>query len=436
MASSKSLGSRLSFLHFHSQPGPGPPRKDALTIVAVQDAALDSPVTELSESATMVASETAGSRPPNSSWDTSSSDSTSNSNSGSNSNSNSNSGSTSPTSSPDKGGTADQLPRSQRRPTAKGKGSRNSTIQRRRSMFAMLGSIFPTLTTPPATDDPLSAAPRRNETLRKPLPNPPPSSYAPALAIDDYGNPIHHPQPGQLPHSVPAAPLHAPPPVPGATPASHSRTSSFPTTLKKQPKMAPAPAPVQLQMAVTSPPRNSPRESRRGSSPVKSQPPGTAKLHSNRLRPVSPSPARGRSSSAQPPKVRQISVEAPRVASGPAAAVRPSSADGGDSEKVKKRRSWLPGGRSRANSNEMGGDSRTGAWIITPDGHTDYNTSLLLNGEKVRPHPFRKDDLLLTIRRSQSYGTRPGPSPSTSSPRRAVMARLSGLRIRCLAPRG
>ena len=431
MASSKSLGSRLSFLRFHSQPGPGPVGKDAVTIVAVQEGALDSPVTELSESATMVASETAGGRPPSSSWNTSSSDSTN-----SNSTSTSTSGSSSSTSSPDNGRTADRLPRFQRRPT--GKGNQNSTIQRRKSMFAMLGSIFPTLTTSPSTDAPLSSPPRRNETLRKPLPNPLPPSDAPALTIDDYGNPIHHPQPGQLPHSVPAAPLHAPPSIPGATSASHSRTSSVPTTLKKQPKIvpAPAPAPVQPQMAVTSPPRNSPQESRRGSSPVRSQPPGTAKLHSNRLRPVSPSPARGRSSSAQPPKVRQVSAEAPRVASGSAATERPSSADGGDSEKVKKRRSWLPGGRSRANSDETGGDGRTGAWIITPDGHSDYNTSLLLNGEKVRTHPFGKDDLLLTIRRSQSYGTRPGQSPSTSSPRRAVVVRRSGWQIRCVAPRG
>lgn len=427
MASSKSLGSRLSFFRFPSQPGPGPAGKDAVTIVAVQETALDSPVTELSEAATMVASDTAGGRPPSSSWDTSSSDSTVNSNSGR----------TSSNTSPDVGGTAAH----QRRPTAKGKGNRNSTLQRRKSMFAMLGSIFPTLTTPPATDPPLSASPRRHETLRKPLPNPPPPppSYIAPHAIDDYGRPIHRPQPGQLPHSVPAAPLYAPPPIPGATSSSHSRTSSFPITLKKQPKMVPgpAPAPVQPQMGVTSPPKDSRRESSRpGSSPVRSQPPGTAKLHSNRLRPVSPAPARGRSSSAQPPKVRQISVDAPRVASGPAAAVRPSSADGGDSDKVKKRRSWLPGGRSRANSNEMGGDSRTGAWIITPDGHTDYNTSLLLNGEKVRTHPHWRRRLLLTIHRSQSYGTRPGQSVSTSSPRGAAVDRLSGLQTMCLVPRG
>lgn len=431
MASSKSLGSRLSFFRFHSEPGPGPAGKDAVTIVAVQEAALHSPVTELSEAATMVASDTAGGRPPNSSWDTSSSDSTVNSNSGR----------TSSNTSPENGGTADQLPlphSHQRRPTGKGKGNRNSTLQRRKSMFAMLGSIFPTLTTPLATDPPLSASPRRHETLRKPVPNPSPPSYIAPHAIDDYGRPIHHTQPGQLPHSVPAAPLYAPPPIPGATSASHSRNSSFPTTLKKQPKMVPGPtpAPVQPQMAVTSPPKESLRERRRGSSPVRSQPPGTAKLHTNRLRPVSPSPARGRSSSAQPPKVRQISVEAPRVASGPATTVRPSSADGGDSDKVKKRRSWLPGGRSRANSNEMGGDSRTGAWIITPDGHTDYNTSLLLNGEKVRIHPLWTGGLLLTIRRSQSYGTRPGQSVSTSSPREAALVRLSGSQIMCLVPRG
>ncbi|KAK1835538.1 hypothetical protein QBC39DRAFT_340505 [Podospora conica] len=226
-----------------------------------------------------------------------------------------------------------------------------------------------------ASNVPPSASPRRYETLRKPLPNPPSSSCAPALAIDDYGNPIHH-------HSVPSLPLYAPPPIPGATPTSHSRTSSFPTMLKKQPKMDPAPAPVQPHMAVSSPPQEPTRESRRESSPVSSQPPGAAKLHTNRLRPVSPSPVRGRSSSAQPPKVRQISVDAPRVASGPPATVRPTSADG-DSGKAKKRRSWLPGGRSRANSNEMGGDNRTGAWIITPGSRSDYNTSLLLNGEKI-----------------------------------------------------
>ena len=48
--------------------------------------------------------------------------------------------------------------------------------------------------------------------------------------------------------------------------------------------------------------------------------------------------------------------------------------------------SWFPGGgsgaRSRANS-DVAVPRGPGAWVMSPEGQIDYNTALLVNGEKV-----------------------------------------------------
>ncbi|KAK0618199.1 hypothetical protein B0T17DRAFT_495299 [Bombardia bombarda] len=134
------------------------------------------------------------------------------------------------------------------------------------------------------------------------------------------------------------------------------------------------------------------RDKRRSVSASRLSP--NSRPHSNRLqaRQPSPSPApRGRSTSAQPPKARVISAEAPRIVSTPVD-LRPHSkhsSDGGarshsrGSDKEKHKRTWLPGGRSRSNSIELGKKTGTGAWIMSPDSTVDYSTASLVNGDKV-----------------------------------------------------
>ena len=111
---------------------------------------------------------------------------------------------------------------------------------------------------------------------------------------------------------------------------------------------------------------------------------------------VAPDPPRGRSSSAQPPANRDSFVAGARIPSNPAPGgfPRPGSAHnanaspGGSQSPPRKaerlRRSWLPGGRSRSNSQDLG-HGQSHAWIMTPDNSgAEYNTSLLVNAEKVR----------------------------------------------------
>lgn len=47
--------------------------------------------------------------------------------------------------------------------------------------------------------------------------------------------------------------------------------------------------------------------------------------------------------------------------------------------------SWFPGGRSRSSSdvNANGKPRADGAWILGSESRVDYNTALLVNGEKV-----------------------------------------------------
>ncbi|KAM7209038.1 hypothetical protein V8F20_000647 [Naviculisporaceae sp. PSN 640] len=107
----------------------------------------------------------------------------------------------------------------------------------------------------------------------------------------------------------------------------------------------------------------------------------SGKLQSNRLQPpdVAPPPIpRVRSSSAQPPRSKVITKEASRVASNPDS--RPPSSHGDKN----KRKSWLPGGRSRASSKDKTKDKAGSlAYLITPDGRSEYSTMSLENGDKV-----------------------------------------------------
>ena len=157
-----------------------------------------------------------------------------------------------------------------------------------------------------------------------------------------------------------------------------------PTVLTKRPDTPPC---VPTVTAIHATPPTGRRVADRSPSP-EAPPPG-AKLQPNRLQPrhVSPNP-RGRSVSAQPPMVRNVSVDGSRAVSSPVHRRSQSkhsseSSPTGATDRRKARRSWFPGGRSRANSDVDTKPKAYGAWTLAPDTQVDYNTALLVNGEKV-----------------------------------------------------
>ncbi|KAK4151670.1 hypothetical protein C8A00DRAFT_45163 [Chaetomidium leptoderma] len=169
-------------------------------------------------------------------------------------------------------------------------------------------------------------------------------------------------------------------------------------TMPSSPPPPPPPAPAVLTKLGT-PPRvpavtatyATPPGARRAAdrSPSPDQPPAKAKLQPNRLQPKHTSPApnpRGRSVSAQPPVVRGVEPDGSRAVSGPIQG-RPQSKPSSEGSPPaaadkRKRRSWFPGGRSRASS-DVSKPTTPGAWIMSPDNQVDYNPALLVNGEKV-----------------------------------------------------
>ncbi|KAM7222146.1 hypothetical protein V8F06_002418 [Rhypophila decipiens] len=168
----------------------------------------------------------------------------------------------------------------------------------------------------------------------------------------------------------------------GPGPETHSRKGSIPALLKKAQKVPAAVLYPHIPATQTQPhiSESTVRGRAKSVSPPRSVHNG--KLQPARLQPpdvAPPAVPKVRSSSAQPPKARLVSKEAPRVTSNPADP-RPPSASGDKN----KRKSWLPGARSRAGSKDKIQEKGAGgAWILTPDGHSDYNTMGLENGDKV-----------------------------------------------------
>ncbi|KAF6813642.1 choriogenin hminor [Colletotrichum sojae] len=102
------------------------------------------------------------------------------------------------------------------------------------------------------------------------------------------------------------------------------------------------------------------------------------------IRSTSPGPdSRGRSTSAHPPQARTDTGSSSGNTLG-APASTGSSSPTREERRGRLRRSWLPGGRSRSNSQDVTGVSQNSkAWVLSPDTVGDYNTSFLLNAEKV-----------------------------------------------------
>jgi hypothetical protein len=183
--------------------------------------------------------------------------------------------------------------------------------------------------------------------------------------------------------AMPPNKLHMAPAMPSSPPPPPPPTQEAPgVPLLATPSRIPAVTATQA-----TPPRTSRAESR---SPSPDQPPSRAKLQPNRLQPRHPSPnsnPRGRSVSAQPPLVRNLEADGSRAVSNPIhvhSELKPPSEGSppGTADK-RKRRSWFPGVRSRANS-DVSKPRGPGAWLLSPDNQAEYHTAPLVNGEKVR----------------------------------------------------
>ncbi|KAK1993735.1 choriogenin Hminor [Colletotrichum falcatum] len=181
--------------------------------------------------------------------------------------------------------------------------------------------------------------------------------------------------------AAPAPPSEAPPPVP--------------TKLRKD-KNLPLPPPVpQTDLAsprvVSQPETASPTKLRKGG--VEPRKRSSSFLESrNRVssfpmlgvRAPSPGPdARGRSTSANPPAARTDTGSSQTTLQNPRS--NESQSPPRDERRGRLRRSWLPGGgRSRSNSQDVTAAAKnTQAWVLSSDTPGEYNTSFLLNAEKV-----------------------------------------------------
>ncbi|KAL0939232.1 choriogenin hminor [Colletotrichum truncatum] len=220
-------------------------------------------------------------------------------------------------------------------------------------------------------------------------PPPIPSKVPPApldsattyFPVDQYPNsqPSTPTTPGM---AAPLAPQQPPPPVPTAKlrkektiptpPVPNASDVSAPS-----PRTAPhveAPTPGKLKKENNEPRKrsNSFQQARRGSMAFLG------------IRSTSPGPdSRGRSTSAQPPGARTNTGSSQNTSA--AQGSTESGSPGRDDRRGRLRRSWLPGGgRSRSNSQDVTGVSHNSqAWVLSQDTVGDYNTSFLLNAEKV-----------------------------------------------------
>ncbi|OIW34759.1 hypothetical protein CONLIGDRAFT_566733, partial [Coniochaeta ligniaria NRRL 30616] len=113
-----------------------------------------------------------------------------------------------------------------------------------------------------------------------------------------------------------------------------------------------------------------------------------------------------RSSSAQPPAVRNGHTDSARVASAPHDAGSHSrNSSTGDSPHPEGGKLKRLFGGSRSSSQDVG--KKSGAWIMGPDSNVDYNTSFLTNGDKV-PELWHESGNVYVFLGTQSSGL--GPS--------------------------
>ena len=316
------------------------------------------------------------------------------------------------------------------------RGPRKPAVIRRRSAFGRLTSFLsPSLNSGATADIPYSTVQRKPLSAAYPVAPPHPTQQQQHQYQHQYQQPYHppNPPPNYNPGGFqPAPPAELPPglgiysaaqPPPAAHLASHERPyhppppahentrgrngHRVPTVIQKAQKHLPQappppgrrddrrPAMPEFKETPASPP--TPRKSmdrKRSNSfnqvDVASKDSRGARLQSRRRGSPSPAPNRQRSVSAHSPSSKRHSQhpDPPPLPPLPSAA-RPQSScdsDGASSDRVKLRRSWLHGGRSRSNSQDMTQQAARNsvAWVLSPDNSAEYSVSFLVNGEKVR----------------------------------------------------
>lgn len=245
----------------------------------------------------------------------------------------------------------------------------DSKLARRRSRMELLARyILPSLTPEPADQ-----LPTRHDVYRKPLP----------VAYADPTRTAAFPGPDK------DLAIRDPP-----TRQQHYRTPSIPNMLRKvrrsSPDMRPygddapsvaspsttiPPVPAVAGSQTLAPRLEKIRERTRSNSLESGQPQGKLQAHGG------PSSPRMRSSSAQPPTVRNGHVNTARVVSVPqnmGSHSRDSSTGDSPHPEGRKLKRLFHG--SRSGSRDV---SKTRAWIIGPDCNVDYNPSFLASSEKV-----------------------------------------------------
>ncbi|KUI67429.1 hypothetical protein VM1G_02614 [Cytospora mali] len=150
---------------------------------------------------------------------------------------------------------------------------------------------------------------------------------------------------------------------------------------------------------------------------------GPAKLKSTRRPSSPPSAPRMRSSSAQPLPNGSSQADGSRAVSTPIdpnTFPRPMSKHDSDTEsRGRRRRSWLPGGRSRSGSKDLKKTSASKAWILSADTQADYNTFFLTNGDKVPELWNENGDVLVYLSPKGS-----GKGPSFKVPSQSIEASI------------
>ncbi|EFQ29395.1 choriogenin Hminor [Colletotrichum graminicola] len=320
--------------------------------------------------------------------------------------------------------------------------SRPLNNRKSRSWGNRLSSLFPSLiiqSTDQLPPQPLAAQPQQQLPIhRKPLPASPPSDSPPSYDTTDkstvrpvtssvLGLGIAAPTLDSLDPPPPPPPSDAPPPVPGKI--AHAPTypptisSSFaiqhpllsppqpptPTTPSMMaapmpPSEAPPPVSAKLRKDKSLPlPQTNHASPRVASQPETASPTKLRKEgveHRKRstsflenrvssfpmlgVRAPSPGPdARGRSTSANPPGARTNTGGSQTAPRNPRS--NESQSPTHDDRRGRLRRSWLPGGGgSRPNSQDVTAATKNfQAWVLSPDTPGEYNTSFLLNAEKV-----------------------------------------------------
>ena len=254
-------------------------------------------------------------------------------------------------------------------------GREQSILQRRRSRLDMITQfMFPSLTPEPADQHPTQLG-----VYRKPVPTAYPDTTTTTFLLDPEKD----------------LPIRSPP----TEQQQHTRSSSIPNILRKArkpspdrgangdeppplpPKFAtiPRPVPVVTEPQATAPRLKKIKERTRSNSLESAQ--QHVRFHAN----DGGSSPRYRSSSAQPPPVRNDQAHHARAASAShdAGAHSRNSSTGDSPHPEGGRKLKRLFGGSRSGSQDV--SKKSGAWIMGPEGtNVDYNTSFLVNGEKVR----------------------------------------------------